>query len=657
VFAETIVRGRRALRLTRRRQTVILTLIPVVFAFAVWGSQGTTAAAEDPVTAKVVRGDIVVDVGGVGRIVQAGAPGAIARPSSGGTGGTAAGSGSGSAGGGDVPADAVFPRATGQITKYLVRRGQRVRAGQALAILDDGGVADAAIKQARNDIATARIELRQKQTSDPLKGTPPTSAEVAAGQAAITAAQEKLRKLLGSAQRTDVTAAWLELRRAEAELETIRGGTRSARAENVRIAQRNLEAAQDRLERALTPDPADVAAATAEVRKAEAELAVLVRAPEGPLEEEIAAAKLAVEVAEQNLAERKAANPPDPSLIRAAQLELQRARSDLAVLLKKPRGPTDEEIASAREAVNAARAKLARILRPGGNTAEVRAARVEIERSRAELRRARSGPGKVAIASAKAAVTAAEARLNALLGPPLRADVAAARLEVKRAQADLSLLRTRGAPGSPDDIDLAGLRVETAQIRLESAILSKRLLTVRAPSRGQVTALLSVPGAPVDPTTPIATVSDLERLAVSINLSEFDVAQVRRGDIAEVSVDALGGETFGGRVIFTAATGVESNGLVTFPVQIAINEAPKALKPGMNVTVRIVVARKRDVLQVPLEAVTEEGDDKIVTVIPATGEPEERTVQVGLENTKNAEILEGLREGERVELKLPPPEE
>jgi multidrug efflux pump subunit AcrA (membrane-fusion protein) len=173
VFAERIVRGRLALRLTRRRQTVILTLIPVVFAFAVWGSQGTTAAAEDPVTAKAVRSDMVVAVGGVGRIIQAKAPGTIARPSSGSAGGT--GSGSGSASGGDAPADAVFPRTTGQITKYLVRRGQRVRAGQALAILDDGGVADAAIKQARNDIATAKIELRQKQKSDPLKGIPATS--------------------------------------------------------------------------------------------------------------------------------------------------------------------------------------------------------------------------------------------------------------------------------------------------------------------------------------------------------------------------------------------------------------------------------------------------------------------------------------------------
>jgi HlyD family secretion protein len=236
-------------------------------------------------------------------------------------------------------------------------------------------------------------------------------------------------------------------------------------------------------------------------------------------------------------------------------------------------------------------------------------------------------------------------------------DVAAARLEIKRAEADLSVLRTRGSPGSPDDIGLAQLRVDAAEIQLESALLAQRLLKVRAPASGTVTALLSVPGAPVDTTTPIASVSDLDRLAVSINLSEFDVAQVRRGHIAEISVDALGGKTFGGRVLFAAATGTEANGLVTFPVQIAIDEAAKGLKPGMNVSVRIVVARKRDALQVPLEAITEEGDDMVVTVLRPDGEPEERTVKVGLQNTQNGEILDGLKEGERVELKLPPPEE
>ena len=652
MFAEAIMKGRRVLHLTRRRQqALILCLIPVVFGFAIWGSQGGTAAEPDPNSTLVVREDMVVSVGGVGRIVQAKAPGVIARPSSSGpaTGATGSGSGSGSgSAAGDATADAVFPRASGRLKRYTVRRGQRVVAGQTLAVLEDGGAAAAAVRQARNEIATAQIELRQKRTSDPLKGIPATPAELAAGQVAISAAEEKLKQLLGKARRADVTAAWLEVRRAEADLETLRGGTPAARGDAIRVARRNLEAAQDRLQRALTPDAADVATATADLRKAEAELAELLRAPDGPTAEEIQAARTAVSNAEATLAEAKAAVPPNPSVIRAAQLELERARADLALLLKKPRGPTNEAIAAARHAVEAARAKLAKILRPGGSP-DVKVAQLEVERARAELRTLQSGPSRAALANARAAVEAAEAKLNQLLGPPLRADVAAARLDVRKAQADLSLLRTRGAPGTNEDVGLAGLRVEAAEIRFESALLALRMLKVRAPSSGTVTTLLSVPGAPVDTTTPIATVSDLSRLAVSINLSEFDVANVAPGLKAEVSVDALGGKSFPGRVLYASATGVESNGIVTFPVQVSLSEA-KRLKPGMNVSVRIIVAQRSNVLQVPQEAVSQEGDEATVTVLTPAGETITRTVELGLNNKTHVEIRKGLREGERVEL-------
>jgi HlyD family secretion protein len=653
VFAEIVSRVR-GLRLTRRQQVLVLCLIAIALGFSIWGLQGPTAASEDPTSVQAKRGDMVKTVGGVGRIVQAKAPAAIARPSSGGTGGGGAGAGGGSAAS-DAPADAVFPRTAGLIERYLVRRGQRVVAGQTLAVLDDGGVAQSAVRQAKNDLATARLELRQKRTSDPIRGIPATADELAFGQAAIISAQEKLDQVISGARRADVDLAWQELRKAEADLETLKGGNAEARAEEIAVARRTLEQAEDRLARALTPDPADVAVATAELRKAEADLAVLQRAPEGPTPEELHAARQAVANAEATLAEAKAAVPPDPAAIRAAELELARAKADLAVLQRTPRGPTAEEIASARQAVEAALAKLAKLQHPG-NSAEVRAARVDVERAKADLRRKQEGPSKAALAGAKATVQAAESKLNQLLGPPLRADLALARSELRRAESDLTVMKTRGTPGSSTDIALAKLRVNRARIMLASAVRTRRALTVRAPAAGTVTALASVKGAPVDTTTPIATVSDLDELAVVVNLSEFDVAQVRPGQTAELSIDALGGESFPGTVLFASATGVESSGLVTYPVQIGLPRV-EGVKPGMNVSVTIVVARKRDALQVPLEAVNQDGDEPIVTVLDSAGEPAPRVVELGLDNGDNIEIIDGLREGERVELMLPPPEE
>ena len=126
-----------------------------------------------------------------------------------------------------------------------------------------------------------------------------------------------------------------------------------------------------------------------------------------------------------------------------------------------------------------------------------------------------------------------------------------------------------------------------AQLRLATARTAKPLLTVRAPATGTVTALLTVPGAPVDSLTPIAAVADLDRLAVDVDLSEFDVAQVKRGMRAIVRVDALGGKAFRGKVAFAALTGTNTGGVVTFPVRVDIARSTR-LRPGMNVVATVI---------------------------------------------------------------------
>jgi RND family efflux transporter MFP subunit len=622
-----------------------LGLFPVlVLVVAIWSLQGGgSASADDTPTATATRGDIVDAVGGVGRIVQAKAARPIATPAPA-TGGTATGSSAPA----EAPPDAVFPQASGRLVRFVVSPGDLVVAGQPLAVLDDGGAAAAGVRQARNDLSTALVELRQKQTSDPLKGVPATSEEVTAGRYAVTAALRRLGGLLSPPLAADVSAAWLDVRRADADLETLLGGSPTQRAEAVRLAQQGVAVAQDQLNRTLGPaDPADVSAARADFTKAEADLALLLRPADRPLPEEVAAAERAVTVARANLAEAEALIPPDDAAVRDAQLALDRAVAELAVLQRAPNAPLPEEIASARQIVEAARAKLAKLLGPPSSV-DVRSARLELDRARVDLRKLEAGPSETELAAGRQAVAAARAKLTQLLGPPLRADIATSRLDVRRAEADLSVLLTRGGPAASDDVSIAQLKVDAARIRLALARINLRLLTVRAPAPGTVTGTLTVPGAPVDTTTPIVTVADLDRLAVSVDLSEFDVAKVRRGLKAAVSVDALGGESFSGIVLFAAPTGTENGGVVTFPVRVGLSRSG-GLRPGMNVSVRIVVAQRRNAVLVPLEAVSQDGDEPTVTVIADSGESQ-RTVKLGLSNNKSAQIVEGLRPGERVVL-------
>ena len=566
---------------------ILVTLVAaVVTAVGVWRLQSGTAAAVATPGLKVTRGDLTVTVGGVGRIVQAGEPTQLPPAA-----------GSSTAAAGETPGSAVFPRASGQVTEFLVAPGDRVAAEEPLALLDDGGVAAGAISQARIDLETAKLERQQKRTSDPLKGIPPTRAEFAAAEAAVTSTRARLARLLSPPRAADVSTARLDVKRAEADLETTLGGTPEARADAILVAQQSVELAQGRLDRILAPPhPADVAAAEAEVTKAEADLGALVR-------------------------------------------------SD------RIQPVTQKEIDAANAAIKAARLKLERLLAPA-DPADVTAARLELERARVELRRLQAGPSHAALEAARQAVDAANARLRQLLSSPLASDVTSARLDIRRAEAELAVLRARRGPASATDIALAQLKVEAAEARLSSALDAAGPLTVRAPRAGTVTALLTALGAHVDPPTPMVAMADLDRLEVRVDLSEFDIARVKRGLQATVSVDALGGEPFRGEVLFAALTGTNTSGVVTFPVQVGLTDAP-GLKPGMNVSVRIVVANRRNVVQLPLEAVTQEGGEATVTVLDRSGQPVSRTVKLGLANNKNVEIVKGLRAGERVVLEEP----
>src|SRR5690348_1355380 len=123
---------------------------------AVWRVESNASASSTALlpSFKVTRANLVVSVGGVGRIVERNAANQITIPG-GSSSSSAAGSGSGSTGGtSTAPGDAIFARGSGHVGRILVEPGQRVKPGQPVAVLDDGGAAAAAVASAQNDLET-----------------------------------------------------------------------------------------------------------------------------------------------------------------------------------------------------------------------------------------------------------------------------------------------------------------------------------------------------------------------------------------------------------------------------------------------------------------------------------------------------------------------
>jgi HlyD family secretion protein len=335
--------------------------------------------------------------------------------------------------------------------------------------------------------------------------------------------------------------------------------------------------------------------------------------------------------------------------VTSARLELAKAQLDLESLRNAATAPTALALNAGQLAVTLAQQKLDQLSAP--NPATVGTARQELAKAQADLAATQQQHSPEALASARQGVLAAKRKLAVALHPP-RSVLSGARSDLARARADIGVLQARGGPASRFDLAIAELRVQLARQKAQLATELARRLYVTAPSPGVVTSVMTVPGATVDPSTPIVRAPDLSHLLVSIDLSEFDVAKTVIGNSASVSVDALGGQSLGGRVSDVAPMGVDNNGVVTFPVTVDLHRAPPGLRPGMSASVRIVVASRHNVVRVPLEAVGDRGGEPKVTVITAAGR-REQPVRLGLADAKYAEVLSGVTRGTRVAAQQP----
>ncbi len=618
---------------------VYLAVAPVLVVASVWGATRGDGAESEPVrTVALQRGDIAVTVGGIGRVSTL----ASAARFSVGSSDSAGAASTGGSGSSADRAEAVFATTTGHVAAVLVEVGEEVNAGDPVARIDDDGALSAAVIQAESDLTAARIDLAQKRVQDPTRGPPPTAAELTRGRLAVAAAEDRLRRLRSPLPQ-DLAALQLELDRARAEL----AGERAAdevRPDAVAAAELAVETARQQLARlAGSPDPAEVAAAELEVARAQLEQEALLRQPAAPTPSQIAAADAAVAAAREKLTAAQAGGVA--SDIATAQAELARAQADREALTLPSAPASAAAQAAARLAVDAAQRKLDQLIRPPA--ALVNAARVELSRAQADLATARDKGSGTRAAAATSAVTAAQRKLDQLLKPAAES-VSAARAEAAGAAADLAVLRQRGAPATETDLAIAGLRVNLAAQQVKLAREMAARSTVRASSSGTVTSLLTAEGAAVDPTTPLMRVQDLDNLVVSVSLTEFDVSKTQVGSAVRIGADALGGRPYTGEVLDIALSGGDAGGVVTFPVIVSVDDA-EGLRPGMSVSVRVVVASREGVLRLPLDAVKKRnGKAATVSVRTEGGEIRTREVVLGLIGPTYAEVRSGLGAGAKV---------
>jgi membrane fusion protein, copper/silver efflux system len=194
---------------------------------------------------------------------------------------------------------------------------------------------------------------------------------------------------------------------------------------------------------------------------------------------------------------------------------------------------------------------------------------------------------------------------------------------------------------------LRNLDVPAAEIaRLQREAKPSRLVTLHSPFNGIVTEKMAFAGARFMPGDPLYRIADTSTMWLIAEIYEQDLAAVRIGQEAQVSVQAYPGRAFTGRVTFIYPT--VGRATRTARVRLELANKDDALKADMYAEVAIGAGADAQVTAVPDSAVIDDGSRQYVLVDKGEGRFEPRPVKLGAKADGFYEVKEGLAAGDRV---------
>ena len=351
-----------------------------------------------------------------------------------------------------------------------------------------------------------------------------------------------------------------------------------------------------------------------------------------------------------------------PTSILSAHLDLIQAQKDLADL-QASRTAAEQarvDLAQAQEALDKATRgynAVSNATRPVAGY-YLDGARAEYQMSQTEVDKAQNAYDHVAgqpdgdpdkavalklLAQAKQKRDQSLGNLNYLLGSPSSLEVEKAVAAVKLAEAQVEDAQRKydrlknGVPA--DDLLAAQTRVAIAQATLDQAML-------KAPFAGVITHLALQTGDIVAPDDAALTLEDQSHLYVDGQISEVDINRLKVGQVVEVSLDAVYGTNYPGKVVEIGASGVQSQGVVNFPVRVELLARDAAIKTGMTAVLRVQVEEVSGVLLIPNRAVRVVDGQRVVYVDKGGPMPVSVPVTLGVSSDTQSQLLQGdLKEG------------
>jgi multidrug efflux pump subunit AcrA (membrane-fusion protein) len=228
------------------------------------------------------------------------------------------------------------------------------------------------------------------------------------------------------------------------------------------------------------------------------------------------------------------------------------------------------------------------------------------------------------------------------------------------AQAELLQINERlRLAGSADEKDAADRLFRSAIRRLEVLGLTRSeidsvirtgeprpSLSVRAPFSGSILKSAGIAGGHVESGAELMEMADLSSLWVMADIYEASLASLQKGASAEIRTAAYPNEIFRG--MLTNLGDVVEESTRTVKARVEIRNAYRKLKPGMFVNIKFIPSGTARTLAVPEKAVRNIEGGEFVFVEHPKGSFSKRKIETGGKSEGWAEVLSGLKEGERI---------
>ncbi|MDZ4200953.1 MAG: efflux RND transporter periplasmic adaptor subunit [Gallionella sp.] len=243
----------------------------------------------------------------------------------------------------------------------------------------------------------------------------------------------------------------------------------------------------------------------------------------------------------------------------------------------------------------------------------------------------------VAEQSGKQAVRAQQLRERGFISPE----------GLERAEAEAKSRRA-SCNAAKGEIAQARSRISVARAGLQRMVLRAPFDGIVADISGEL-GEYATPSPPGIATLPAVDLIDDSCLFVSAPIDEVDAAQIRQGLPTRISLDAIKGKSFAGKVKRVAPYVIELEKQArTVEVEVEFIELPagEALLVGYSADVEIVHTSREKILRIPTQTLLE--GKRVLRYRAADGMLEERAVRTGLANWEYTEVISGLDEGDRI---------